>query len=84
MAGTLTDCYHLYSRNKFEFCSLKKQDLMEDIAKHYSKYFYHILNCMLQENPAHRRSASDLFRELSSFEDEILSLKEFDQPTVHN
>ncbi len=53
---------------------------MEDIAKNYSSYFYSILNQMLQENPAQRRAASDLFRELNKFEDEILSLKDFDRP----
>ena len=50
---------------------------MEDIFKTYSKYFSSVLSSMLQENPAQRRAASDLFRELNKFEDEILSLKDF-------
>lgn len=53
---------------------------MEDVSKHYSMYFCSILNNMLHENPHQRRAASDLFRELNKFEDEILSLKDFDRP----
>jgi hypothetical protein len=67
MAATLTDCYYLYPRAKLSFSSDKKQDLMNDIAKNYSKYFFFTLNSMLQENPNHRKAASELFTELSKF-----------------
>ena len=36
------------------------------------------------QNPQQRRGASDLFRELNRFEDEILSLRDFDRPTCNN
>ena len=39
---------------------------------------------MLVDNPSNRRSASDLFRELNKFEDEILSLRDFDLPTCQH
>ena len=54
---------------------------MEELKKKYSRYFYQTISKMLQENPAQRRLASDLFRELNRFEDDILSLRDFDRPT---
>jgi len=40
---------------------------MDDVAKNFSKYFFFTLNSMLQENPNHRKHASEIFTELSKF-----------------
>lgn len=77
MAASLEDSYEVYDRSVFGFNSLRKKEHFNEIAISYSTYFCSILNQMLEENPQKRRSASDLFRELNRFEDDILSFRDF-------
>lgn len=77
MASSLEDSYEIYDRTNLGFNSLKKKEHFNEIAITYSTYFCSILNQMLEENPQKRRNASDFFRELNRFEDDILSFRDF-------